>query len=208
MENKKGIFLLIGVIFITVIYIVLNSLSFIPDKIYYDGDFGYKRLKSNLDADGDSVDDYQDILEGAREYVKRNPPYKSSYYKDGYPTEENLKKLNGDRLYQKTYDFMKQQENYNYPTKTFSGNMSASELKNIFIDIATEVTEATKVTSLCITIDDLKKEGYLSKDSKINDELAKNTYIIISENAATNQYVFSIAKTEEQKQQCQSLLAE
>lgn len=88
MENKKGIFLLIGVIFITVIYIVLNSLSFIPDKIYYDGDFGYKRLKSNLDADGDSIDDYQDILEGAREYVKRNPPYKSSYYKDGYPTDE------------------------------------------------------------------------------------------------------------------------
>lgn len=61
---------------------------------------------------------------------------------------------------------------------------------------------------MCITIDDLKKEGYLSKDSKINDELAKNTYVIISENAATNQYVFSIAKTEEQKQQCQSLLAE
>lgn len=107
------------------------------------------------------------------------------------------------------YNYMREiSKEYIYPTASFTGKMSSEELKNIFVDIATEVTEATKVISLCITIDDLKKEGYLSKDSKINDELAKNTYVIISENAATNQYVFSIAKTEEQKQQCQSLLAE
>ncbi len=119
------------------------------------------------------------------------------------PNEENLNKLN---LYPDIYNFMKSQKDYNYPTKAFTGKMSADELRKIFSSIATEVTEATKVTTLCITVQTLKDGGYLSKDANISDDLASDTYIIVNENEATNQYVFNIVKNETQKQECQEHL--
>lgn len=87
MKRRKGIFLFWGLVLV-VIYTTLECLKLIPEKIYYDSDFGYERIKSNLDVEGDSIDDYQDILEGARIYVKKNSPYKSAYYSGGYPTNE------------------------------------------------------------------------------------------------------------------------
>lgn len=83
--KKVSFFLLF---FILLIYIILDAFRFIPDKVFYDEDFGYERIKSNLDMDNDSIDDYSDIVEGAREYVSRKPPYKSAYYKGGYPDDE------------------------------------------------------------------------------------------------------------------------
>ncbi len=116
---------------------------------------------------------------------------------------------NGDSYDKAMYSYMRQvDKSYIYPTAAFLGNMSAEELKKIFVDIATEVTKATEIKELCITVDELKTGGYLSSDAKINDKLAQNTYVIISENVATNQYVFSIAKTEEQKKTCQILLSQ
>ena len=85
--------------------------------------------------------------------------------------------------------------------------MDANALRELFLQISDEVVKATKITQVCVTIDELKDGGYLSKDAKINEELAKSTYVLMSENAATNQYGFSIAKTEEQKQQCRDLIA-
>ena len=46
----------------------------------------------------------------------------------------------------------------------------------------------------------------MSKDAKINDTLGETIYVLMSENAATNQYVFSVAKTDEQKKQCKALI--
>ncbi len=98
-------------------------------------------------------------------------------------------------------------ENYDYADGSFIGAMDANALRELFLQISDEVVKATKITQVCVTIDELKDGGYLSKDAKINEELAKSTYVLMSENAATNQYGFSIAKTEEQKQQCRDLIA-
>lgn len=38
-----------------------------------------------LDQDGDGMDDLTDIISGARAEVKRQPQYRSAYYKGGYP---------------------------------------------------------------------------------------------------------------------------
>jgi len=42
--------------------------------------FGIKNLYSEVDKDADGIDDFTDILEGAREFVLEKPKYKSKYY--------------------------------------------------------------------------------------------------------------------------------
>ena len=56
-------------------------------KVYYAEDFGIKTLISNTDYDNDGIDDYTDILEGAKKEAKNKPTYKSAYYSGGYPPE-------------------------------------------------------------------------------------------------------------------------
>lgn len=88
MKKKNGLILFLSLTLLVILYITLECLNLIPQKVYYDEDFGYHRIKSDCDQDNDSIDDYQDILEGARKYVKENHPYKSAYYAGGYPTDE------------------------------------------------------------------------------------------------------------------------
>ena len=51
----------------------------------------YKRhieqFKSDIDKDGDSVDDQSDILESALEYIQTKPKYESRYYIGGKPND-------------------------------------------------------------------------------------------------------------------------
>ena len=55
----------------------------------YDAeDFNIDRVVSEQDYDKDGIDDYTDILEGARKFVSQKPAYKSKYYKGGYPNDE------------------------------------------------------------------------------------------------------------------------
>jgi uncharacterized protein YijF (DUF1287 family) len=44
-----------------------------------------QQVFSAHDEDGDGVNDTQDLLDGARAEVERQPAYLSSYYQDGYP---------------------------------------------------------------------------------------------------------------------------
>lgn len=112
---------------------------------------------------------------------------------------------------EKLYDYI--EKNYNgkylaYPTKAFvDENMTADDLKNAFIEISNEITEATKVTEVCVTIDELYKQGYLSKkDIKLKNGMKPSEYVIMSINEATNQYAFSLAKTADQKAECEKYL--
>ncbi len=52
---------------------------------YYAEDFGITTIKSNTDKDDDGIDDYSDIVLGARAEAERKPEYKSAYYAGGYP---------------------------------------------------------------------------------------------------------------------------
>lgn len=46
-------------------------------------------IKSDIDYDKDGIDDYTDILNGAKEFVSKKPKYKSEYFEGGYPTGDN-----------------------------------------------------------------------------------------------------------------------
>ena len=83
--NKKRVLILITLIFAFMIVYALKYFGYIPTKSYTLKELGIKEIKSDIDKDKDGIDDYKDIMLGAREYVMTKPKYKSAYYKDGYP---------------------------------------------------------------------------------------------------------------------------
>ncbi len=86
MKRKVIIIFIICLIFILVI--MLYILNIIPHKKYSNSDFGIKNYVSNIDKDGDGIDDQTDILNNVREYINTKPKYKSKYYITGYPNDE------------------------------------------------------------------------------------------------------------------------
>lgn len=42
---------------------------------------------SEIDYDNDGIDDYTDMVKGAKEYIATIPKYKSEYYSGGYPND-------------------------------------------------------------------------------------------------------------------------
>lgn len=56
-------------------------------KTYTAVQLGIDEIISKSDADNDGIDDYSDILLGARKYIKTKPKYKSKYYYGGYPDD-------------------------------------------------------------------------------------------------------------------------
>lgn len=57
----------------------------LPKKSYTSDYFNIKILASDKDYDNDKIDDYADILEGAKIEAKNHPIYVSKYYIGGYP---------------------------------------------------------------------------------------------------------------------------
>lgn len=57
-------------------------------RIYEGADFGITVLESATDANGNGVDDYTDILLGARKDAENRPTYRSVYHAGGYPPED------------------------------------------------------------------------------------------------------------------------
>lgn len=68
-------------------YVVKSSNNIIQTKVYYAIDFGFEDIKSNTDYDNDGIDDYADILEGAKIEAENKPEYKDAYYAGGYPPD-------------------------------------------------------------------------------------------------------------------------
>lgn len=75
------------VLILILVYIALDYFNYLPSKIFSDSDFDIEFVKSEKDADADGVDDYTDILNGARKFVEQEPKYKSTYYGGGYPDD-------------------------------------------------------------------------------------------------------------------------
>lgn len=44
-------------------------------------------ITSDIDYDNDGIDDYTDILNGAKDFIEEKPKYKSKYYDGGYPND-------------------------------------------------------------------------------------------------------------------------
>ncbi len=75
MRKKAVIVIVIIFILITIIlsilaikykYVIHSVIQIPSEKVYYAEDFGIEVIKSNTDFDNDGIDDYTDILEGAK----------------------------------------------------------------------------------------------------------------------------------------------
>lgn len=58
-----------------------------PERYYTAEELGITELHSDHDADGDGLDDYTDLVLGARAYIATDPHYESKYYAGGYPDD-------------------------------------------------------------------------------------------------------------------------
>ncbi|MDO4810769.1 MAG: DUF1287 domain-containing protein [Eubacteriales bacterium] len=79
--------LLLLMLLLLVIGLILVARHFLPHKYYTAKELGITELQSPIDADGDGVDDWTDMMLGAREYIHTKPHYKSKYYGGGYPDD-------------------------------------------------------------------------------------------------------------------------
>ncbi|MBE6970624.1 MAG: DUF1287 domain-containing protein [Ruminococcaceae bacterium] len=60
---------------------------FLPQRYYTAEELGLIRMESAVDADEDGVEDWTDIVAGARSYIATAPHYRSKYYAGGYPDD-------------------------------------------------------------------------------------------------------------------------
>ncbi len=84
---KKPFPTIAATILVIIIAGVLYSLNVIPHRQYTNADFLIPDYRSQVDRDGDGIDDQTDILLSAREYLSANPQYQSKYYATGYPDD-------------------------------------------------------------------------------------------------------------------------
>lgn len=83
MKTIKFILIFMG-LFLAAILLYYIS----PKKVYYAEDFDIKVLKSKIDYDKDGIDDYEDIMLGARLDAEARPKYDGSYVDGGYPSDD------------------------------------------------------------------------------------------------------------------------
>lgn len=73
--------------FLLILLFILAFVALRGRSIFNFLRFGVVTLRSDIDADGDFIDDYTDIMLSARRYVNTNPEYVSDYFAGGYPPE-------------------------------------------------------------------------------------------------------------------------
>ena len=74
-------------VLITAFYF-LDRYNLLPQKTYTAERFGIETVKSEIDFNQNGVDDYTDILLGARKDAENHPTYNSAYYAGGYPPDD------------------------------------------------------------------------------------------------------------------------
>lgn len=88
MKTLRKVFIVFIIIFIVIIIVITGLLMFQKyKKVYSAEDFNIETIISKTDYDNDGIDDYTDILQGAKIEAKNKPKYKSAYYAGGYPPE-------------------------------------------------------------------------------------------------------------------------
>ena len=88
MKIIRKTFLVIVIVFITLTISITGLLIYQKNKnVYYAKDFDIETVISKTDYDNDGIDDYTDILQGAKIEAENKPTYKSAYYSGGYPPD-------------------------------------------------------------------------------------------------------------------------
>lgn len=83
---KKKIILSIVIIFLLTIGI-LSYFGIIKTRKYTLSEFGIDTIKSSIDYNNNGIDDYTDILNGAKKDAENKPTYRSHYHRGGYPPD-------------------------------------------------------------------------------------------------------------------------
>lgn len=95
-------------------------------------------------------------------------------------------------------------KNYYYPTAAFTDeNMSTERLEEIFSnDIAQKLIEATKVSTVCVTLQTLLEQGYLTENVTKKFDNIENEYVLVQSNDATHQFSYTYVTTDKQRETC------
>ena len=81
---KAGGIILLFLILMAVV-LLIDFFNIVPEKYYTAESLGIKTLTSSVDFNNNGVDDYTDILLGARKDVQNRPKYDPSYRENAYP---------------------------------------------------------------------------------------------------------------------------
>lgn len=73
---------------VTVALLLLKEFGLLPEKTYTAEEFDIETKYSIVDFDEDGIDDYTDIMLGARMDAENHPKYNGAYYQGGYPPDE------------------------------------------------------------------------------------------------------------------------
>ena len=87
MKIVKRILIVVVLIILIIVILVGLMLHHKNKKVFYAKDFGIEVIKSKNDYNNNGIDDYTDILLGAKEEARRAPKYKNAYYAGGYPPD-------------------------------------------------------------------------------------------------------------------------
>ena len=94
MARKLRKSIIIGIVVALVLAVLITAFYFLdrynllPQKTYTAEKFGIQTIKSEVDFNQNGIDDYTDILLGARADAENHPTYNSAYYAGGYPPDD------------------------------------------------------------------------------------------------------------------------
>ena len=86
-RHRRGIWLGVILTLLLLAAIGFGLRRYLPRKYYSAAQLGIAEIHSTADADGDGVEDYADMVQGARDYIATDPHYGSKYYAGGYPDD-------------------------------------------------------------------------------------------------------------------------
>lgn len=86
-KTVKTVVIVLIIAFLATAVFFLDYFNLIPKSSYTAEDFRIETVKSSVDFDADSTDDYTDILLGARKDAKNHPKYDGKYIDGGYPPD-------------------------------------------------------------------------------------------------------------------------
>lgn len=84
---KTFIFITIIILFTLFVLYIMDYYNLIPKEYYKASDFDIKTIYSQSDYNHNGIDDYTDIVLGARKDANNQPTYISKYYDNSYPPD-------------------------------------------------------------------------------------------------------------------------
>ena len=88
MRRRTIVSIAIIAVCLSAVLLVLDQFNLLPKKTYSAEDFDIETRHSSVDYNNNGIDDYTDILVGARADAKNRPTYDGTYYEGGYPPDD------------------------------------------------------------------------------------------------------------------------